>query len=323
MFGQQRYNAPLAMSSEAELMRLSAQTNMSVQQLQSAAQAQGAMYAAAEETPHIEVPKVNFYPSRHAKPHKRRRQDIKQAYRLLKPMKRHAMSPRRWWFGGKYRYSKNTAQCVVDGCNVENLLRTVGNIYDEIRDEDTGKSLWDLYFMDPVTEQPRAFLAREGVTSGNTLNGTYCPEHLHLYHLLCKWEAEEEQESEDGKSTLKDKLKRGVSTVSIPISVVRKPDNTPDKLVKYEEFFRMARKDGVPITHFKNKETGMNDLTIMVFDMRQFQQLGHNSPILHATSNTTISPATQATVGIGLQGLLDDSIEREQAFTAPEVPSQV
>ena len=43
MFGQQRYNAPLAMSSEAELMRLSAQTNMSVQQLQSAAQAQGAM----------------------------------------------------------------------------------------------------------------------------------------------------------------------------------------------------------------------------------------------------------------------------------------
>jgi hypothetical protein len=63
----------------------------------------------------------------------------------------------------------------------------------------------------------------------------------------------------------------------------------------------------------------------MVFDMRQFQQLGHNSPILHAASNTAIStgPVAQAAVGAGLQGLLDESKQREQEFTAPEVPSQV
>ena len=30
------------------------------------------------------------------------------------------------------------------------------------------------------------------------MRGTYCPEHLHLYHLLCKWEAEEEKEAEIG-----------------------------------------------------------------------------------------------------------------------------
>lgn len=326
MFQRNQYNTPLAMSSEAELMKLSAQTNMTYEQLQSAAQAQGATYAIAEETPHIEIPKVNFYPSRHVKSHKRRRQDIKQAYKLLKPMKRSSFSPRRWWFGGKFRYSKNTAQCCIDGCNVENLLRTVGNVYDEIRDEDSGKSLWELYFTDPVTGQPQAFLAREGVTSGRTLNATYCPEHLHLYHLLCKWEAEEEQEDEGGKSTLKDKLKRGVSTVAVPISVIKKQDNTPDKLIKYEEFFRMARKDGVPIMHFNNKESGMNDLTIMVFDMRQFQQLGHNSPILHAASNTAITstgPVAQAAVAAGLQGMLDESKQREQEFTAPDVPSQV
>jgi len=313
------------MQGESELMNLAAQSNMTVQQLQSAAQAQGAMQAAAEDQPHIEIPKVNFYPSRHPKPVKRRRQDIKQAYRLLKPMKRHPFSPRRWWFGGKHRYAKNTGQCCVDGCNVEYLLRTIGNVYDEIRDEDTGKSLWELYFVDAVTEQPRAFLAREGVTSGRTMNATYCPEHLHLYHLLCKWEAEEEEEQEAGTGTLRDKLRRGVSTVVVPISVVREKDNTPDKLVKYEEFFRMARKDGIPIMHFNNKETGLNDLTLVVFDMRQFQRMGEDSPILHAAPNTMVSPSpvAQAAVGAGLQTILEGAIEQEQTFLAPEPPSEV
>ena len=314
--------SPLALSSEAELVRLSAETNMNVQQLQSAAQAQGAMLAAAEQTPHIEIPKVNFYPSQHANPRKRRRQDIKQAYRLLKPMKRSIFSPRRLW-GGKYRYAKNTSQCCVDGCDVDNLLRNIGNVYDEIRDEDSGTSLWDTYFTDPVSGQPRAFLAREGVTSGRTMSATYCPEHLHLYDLLCKWEAEEEAEHERNKGTLRDKLKRGVSTVAVPISVVKKKDDTPEKLIKYEEFFRMAKKDGIPIQHFTNKETGMNDMTILIFDMRQFQRLGDNSPLLLAASNTsTMQQLAQAPVGAGLQMLLNDAQEQESGFNAPDVPQQ-
>ena len=157
------------------------------------------------------------------------------------------------------------------------------------------------------------------------MNATYCPEHLHLYHLLCKWEAEEEQELEAGKGTLRDKLKRGVSTVIVPISVVKKKDNTPDKLVKYEEFFRMARKDGIPIMHFNNKETGLNDLTLVVFDMRQFLRMGEDSPILHAVPNTMVSPSpvAQAAVGAGLQAIMDSAIEQEQAFLAPDPPSEV
>jgi hypothetical protein len=314
--------SPLALSSEAELVQLSAETNMNVQQLQSTAQAQGAMLAAAEQTPHIEIPKVNFYPSQHANPRKRRRQDIRHAYRLLKPMKRSKFSPRRYLFGGKYRYAKNTAQCCVDGCDVDNLLRCIGNVYDEIRDEETGKSLWDTYFTDPVSGQPRAFLAREGVTSGRQMTATYCPEHLHLYDLLCQWEAEEEAEYERNKGTLKDKLKRGVSTVIVPISVVKKKDDTPEKLIKYEEFFKMARKDGIPIQHFTNRETGLNDMTVVVFDMRQFQRLGDNSPILHTASNTTSvqQPIAQAPAGAGLQMLLNQTQEHETVFNAPEVP---
>lgn len=318
MFDRNRYgmyNPQLAMSTQADLVKLSAESNMNVQQLQSAAQAQGAMMAAAEQTPHIEIPKVNFYPSVHANPKKRRKQDIKQAYRLLKPMKRSRLSPRRW-IGGKYRYNKTTTQCVVDGCDVGNLLQIVGNIYADIRDEDTGVSLWDKYFVDQVSGQPRAFLAREGVTSGRTLTGTYCPEHLHLYDLLCQWEAEEEKAHESEKGTLKDKLKRGVSTVAVPIAAVKKTnqDNTPEQLRKYEEFFRMLKKDGIPVQHFTNKETGMNDLTVIVFDMRQFARLGDNSPLLHASVSG--QPAV-AQVGM-LQSLIEQTQQVE--FDAPAVP---
>tara|TARA_R100000152_G_C6782305_1_gene219736 strand:+ start:10783 stop:11763 length:981 start_codon:yes stop_codon:yes gene_type:complete len=319
-----QYQTPLAMSTQAELVRLAAETNMNTQQLQQTAQVQGAMQYAAEQQQHIEIPKVNFFPSQHPNPRKRRRQDIKQAYRLLKPMKRRWWSPRRWLWGGKYRYAKNTAQCVVDGCDVDKLLRTVGNVYNDIYDEDTGKSLWEMYFMDPVTEQPRAFLAREGVTSGRTLTGTYCPEHLHLYHLLCKWEAEEEQEKEARTGTLKDKLKRGVSTVSVPISVVKKKDNTPEQLLKYEEFFRMCRADGIPIAHFKNKETGLNDITVITFDARQYRPTGDHSPLLSVgTEPSIMQQLAQAPAGSGLQVLLNEAQQQEAQFDAPEVPTQV
>ena len=323
MFRKPTYQTPLAMSSQAELVRLAAETNLNTQQLQTTAQVQGAMQYAAEQQ-HIEIPKVNFYPSQHPKPRKRRRQDIKQAYRLLKPMKRHWLSPRRWLFGGKYRYAKNTAQCCVDGCDVDNLLRSVGNVYNDIRDDESGKTLWEMYFTDPVTDQPRAFLAREGVTSGRTLTATYCPEHLHLYHLLCTWEKEEEQEQESRTGTLRDKLKRGVSTIAVPISVVKKQDNTPEQLIKYEEFFRMCRADGIPIVHFKNKETGLNDLTVVTFDMRQYRPTGDHSPLLSAgTEPSIMHQLAQAPAGSGLELLLDEARQQEAQFDAPEVPTQV
>ena len=153
----------LGNKSNAELLRIAAHSNMSLAQMQQQATAQAAMQ---EQAGVIEVPQVNFYPSRHPNPTKARRKDIKQAYKLLKPTKRSIFSPRRWWFGGKYRYNTNTMRCVIDGADVENLIRLAGNIYDQIIDEETGKSLWELYFHNPVTGEPEAFVARENVTSG-------------------------------------------------------------------------------------------------------------------------------------------------------------
>lgn len=265
----------LANKPNNDLLRLAAQTQMSYAQMQQQAAAQAAMSNASQ---HIEVPQVNFYPSKHSNPKKARRKDIKQAYRLLTPTKRPFFSPKRAW-GGKYRYNTNTMRCCVDGCDVEYLLRMAGNIYEQIVDDDTGQTLWDLYFKNPVTDEIQAFVAREKVTSGRNLRATYCPEHLHLYHLLTKWEKEEEAEEEADTGTLKAKLKKGVSLVAVPVNSIKKKDNTPPVLAKYEPFFAMLKKDNIPVTHMSNVATGMNDLVVVVFDMRQFSA-GNNSRLL-------------------------------------------
>lgn len=259
-----------------DLLRLAAQTQMSLAQMQQQASAQAAMNNAKT---HIEVPQVNFYPSRHQNPKKARKQDIRQAYKLLTPTKRSIFSPKRVW-GGKYRYNTNTMRCCVDGCDVEYLLRMAGNIYQQIQDDETGENLWDIYFKNPVTGEVEAFIAREKVTSGKVMRATYCPEHLHLYHLLTKWEKEEEREEEAESGTLRAKLKKGVSTVAIPVAAIKKKDNTPPILAKYEQFFAMLKQDNIPVTHFTNSATGVNDLVMVVFDMRQFQG-GNNARLLH------------------------------------------
>jgi hypothetical protein len=173
-------------------------------------------------------------------------------------------------------------RCVIDGADVENLIRLAGNIYDQIIDEDTGKSLWELYFHNPVTGEPEAFVAREGVTSGRKLRGTYCPEHLHLYHMLTKWEKEEEAEQEAKGGTLKAKLKKGVSVVAVPIKTIKKRDNTPLTLAKYQPFFEMLKQDNIPVTHLTNAATGSNDLVMVVFDMRQFNGNANNRLLFDA-----------------------------------------
>ena len=109
------------------------------------------------------------------------------------------------------------------------------------------------------------------------MRGTYCPEHMHLYHLLCKWEAEEDKIREANPSRLRDRVKRGVSVVTVPITSITKKDPTPPFLEKYEPFFAELEKDsrntdGISILHYKNPITKVNDVTMIVFDLRIFQE---------------------------------------------------
>jgi len=262
---------------EATLMALSQQGNPGFTHnaiLEQAAAQQQMQRMAAERN--IEVPKVNFYPSRHANPVKARKQDIKQAYRLLKPTKRSVVDPRRWGWGN-YRYNKDTAVCCVDGCNVMELIQH-DNLYARISDDETGQTLWDLYWKNPVTGEPESFIAREGYTSRWNMRATYCPEHLHLYHLLVKWEAEQDREDEMRPSRFRDKVRKGVSMVSVPVATVAGTQSIPHPLItKYEPFFADisadARKSkGITMQHYANPMTGENDITTITFDMRMFKQ---------------------------------------------------
>ena len=277
MTGTQMQNQSLGNLNEAAMMAMAQQGNPQFTQaaIMEQAVAQQQMQAMASQQ-NLEVPKVNFYPSHHADPRKARRKDIKQAYRLLKPTKRSILDPRRWLWSN-YRYNKDSAVCVVDGCDCKKLIQ-FDNLYARISDEDTGRSLWEMYWQNPISGETEAFLARTGVTSGRTMRGTYCPEHLHLYHLLCKWEEEQEREDEMKPSRFRDKMRKGVSIVSVPISSVQsKEPPLPELVQKYEPFFQEIEKDsiktkGINVWHIPDPETGMNNITLIGFDMRMFQK---------------------------------------------------
>ena len=228
----------LGQVNQAQLLALSQQGNNSLthKALIEQATAQAAMQEASKKTD-LQVPKVNFYPSRHPNPHKARRKDIKQAYKLLTPTKRSILNPFRLFFGRKYRYNKQSHVCVVDGCDCANLIQ-YDNLYAKICDEDTGESLWDLYWKNPVTEEDKI--------------------------------------SESNPRRLRDRVKKGVSIVTVPITAIKKNDPTPEMLKKYEPFFAELEKDarktkGINIQYYTNPMTNQNDITIVSFDLRIFQ----------------------------------------------------
>ncbi len=265
-------NPALYQSNAAHLATLATQGNEQLTQAaltEMMAAQQGMQEVAAHQN--LEVPKVNFYPSTHPDPRKARRRDIKQAYKLLQPAKRSIFNPLRW-AGNKHRYAKDTGVCVVDGCNVTELIKH-DNLYMRICDEGTGRSLDEMYWQNPVTGQPEAFIARDRVTGGKKMRGTYCPEHLHLYHLLTKWEAEEDKQNEMNPRRLRDKVKRGVSIVTVPVAAVRTKEVMPPLVVKYEPWFDELMRDAgrtkaIRIERFDNPLSGENDLVQVTFDSR-------------------------------------------------------
>ena len=160
--------------------------------------------------------------------------------------------------GLKYRYNRNAAQCVIDGMTVKNLSNMIIYMLKFVMKRQV--EVLGLYWHNPVTGEPEAFVARENITDGRKMKGTYCPEHLHLYHLLCKWESEAEKDRHKTKGGMKEMFKKGVSTVAVPISIIKKKDNTPEFLNKYEPFFIELERDsqtqpGISILHYKNSNT--------------------------------------------------------------------
>ena len=204
---------------------------------------------------------IDFVLSEHPNPVKQRRQNIKRALKALKPMKRPFWSPRKYWIGGKFMHTK-PYQCVVDGSNCT--------------DCDYG-DLFDQYFRDPQTMQVKRFQPWSGVLpgKGRQLNGTYCPQHLMLYHKLMEWIEQEEAETDPSFFTrLK---KKGVAFV--PVKRGPKKEEHP-LIVKWTPAFIEAQKDGLPIVHYTNPITGENDITMIVFDNRVLQATAPTGTVL-------------------------------------------
>jgi len=128
------------------------------------------------------VAQVDFQLSTHPDPRKQRRQNVKRALKALKPTRRSFFSPRRYWFRGKYGYTR-PHQCCVDGTNCMN--------------QDYG-DLFNQYFRDPHTMQVQRFRAWSGVHQGRgrQLESTYCPQHMMLFHKLNEWIEQEEAEAD-------------------------------------------------------------------------------------------------------------------------------
>ena len=80
-------------------------------------------------------------------------------------------------------------------------------------------------------------------------------------------------------SRFRDKVKKGVSIVTVPVSTMigDNQQHVPEMLTKYEPFFDQLQVDskktsGISLMHYKNPETGLNDVTMIVFDLRMFQK---------------------------------------------------
>ena len=124
---------------------------------------------------------------------------------------------------------------------------------------------------------------------------------------------------------MREMVKKGVSTVAVPISIVKKKDNTPELLKKYEPFFMQLEKDskaynGINLLHYKNPETGINDVTMIVFDLRLFQQeMANMTPTLSdAIGNLGIMQSPAPSVAQGLPQEVTNDVMNQGALPQTE-----
>ena len=173
------------------------------------------------------VAQVDFAFSTHTDEKKRRRQNIRRAIKALKPTKRSILSPRRWWFGGKWAHRLPT-QCCIDGVDCTHAD------YGDLR----------THYMRDENGRMKKFQPWSGVLEGRgvPVPGTYCPQHLMLFHKLSEWLIEEDAEADP--KLLTRMMKRGITY----IPVVKKKKKPEAPLVqKWEPVMLEARNDGIPV----------------------------------------------------------------------------
>jgi hypothetical protein len=213
-------------------------------------------------------PQVKFDFDQDPDPIRRRKKNIKKAWKLLRPTKA-------WWSFGIFRVSRfgEQGQCCVTGIPLAALGPDAYNKPlldpDTLKPVDDGRTLSNHFFVDQITGQPTQFCAMSNIDSGIPLRSSYCPELLQLYWLYTQWRLQQHHDNQSQMSVWLWKKKR---IKMVPITEKPKSNGIkPGLVAALEPFFQMCLENqgrGIDISEYKNPMTEEVDLTTITLDLR-------------------------------------------------------
>jgi hypothetical protein len=103
--------------------------------------------------------------------------------------------------------------------------------------------------MRDVNGKMKKFQPWSGVLEGKgvPVPGTYCPQHLMLYHKLSEWLIEEDAEADP--RLLTKMMKRGITYIPV---VKKRKQPEPALVQKWEPVMLEARNDGIPVLELRD-----------------------------------------------------------------------
>lgn len=213
------------------------------------------------------MPNVRFQFDDDPDPYKRRKKNMKNALRVLKP-KRSLMPP----WGPKFN---NPGQCCVTGIDLKPLGYDGYNrvLLDPhtLQPVDDGRTLIAEFFQDHMTGNPTQFTAMAGVTAGMPLRSSYCPGLLQIYWLYTQWSYEADMEKQGTNSSF-------LRSRGIEIKPLRRKSQAnqfrPPLVDELEPFYLKCKQNegrGVDIIETPNPETGEVDFVTIQLDLRKMR----------------------------------------------------
>jgi len=223
---------------------------------------------------------VKFDFDRDPDPTKRRKKNIANAKRILKP--------RRKW--GWLQYNE-PGQCCVTGIRLSSLGPEAYNkpllhpdTYDPM---ENGKTLAGHFFTDSLTGQRVAFTGLSNIDSGYSLRSGYCPELLMLYWLYSQWKQQQHMDSIGERSLWLWKRRK---IKMIPITEPPKKAKKPAVVEVLDPFFKVLQEHvgkGVYIQEFPNPHTNEVDFCGIYLDLRIMRMM--EAEYAEASSDGTAS----------------------------------
>ena len=215
---------------------------------------------------------VRFHFDDDPDPYKRRKKNMKNAFRVLKPKR----SKWRLWS----IVHNNPGQCCVTGIDLRALGAEAYNkaLLDPhtLQPMEDGRTLMTEFFLDHLTGKPVQFAAQSGVTTGLPLRSSYCPGLLQIYWLFTQWKYETDMEEQGRNSSFL--RSRGIELKPLRRKDVKKRQR-PLLVDEIEPFFakvKLHEGQGIHITEYVNPDEssehhGEVDIVHITLDLRKMR----------------------------------------------------